>query len=135
MDVTNTKKPIKFGRFTEMKSKYNKKGNENTEKEEDSDINEVEKLKKELNENDLRMIEGELDNQELLLKIFDNNNVNDHVEAFFGRDCVKEDKEGESSNAEVKEIPKAEETLNEFWKKYKNFNDTVRKGNMKNLTR
>ena len=135
MDVTNNKKQIKFGRFTEMKSKYTAKGKENTEKKDDDDINEIEKLKKELNEKDLKIIEGELDNQELLLKIFNNNNVNDHMEEFFGRDRIKEEKEGESSNAEVKEIPpKANETLDEFWKKYKNFNDTVRKGNMKNLT-
>jgi len=133
MDVTNTKKPIKFGRFTEMKSKYNKKGNENTEKEEDSDINEVEKLKKELNENDLRMIEGELDNQELLLKVIDNNNVNAHVEEFFSRENVEE-KEARVEAEKVEEPPKQDETLDEFWKKYKNFNDTVRKGNMKNLT-
>lgn len=138
--VTNmqTKKQFKFAkmRFTEMKTKFStKKNNENTEKQEEKDINEVEKLKKELNENDLKIIESELDNEELLLKVIDNNNVNEHVEDFFSRERLsKEEKEGAENNAQVEEPPKVEETLDEFWKKYKNFNDTVRKGNMKNMT-
>jgi len=139
ISVTNmqTKKQFKFAkmRFTEMKSKYNKKSNEITEKQEDSDINEAEKLKRELNEKDLKIIEGELDNQELLLKVIDNNNVSEHVDDFFSREQrLKEEKENGEIPQQIEEPLRVEETLDEFWKKYKNFNDTVRKGNMKNMT-
>lgn len=140
MDITNsnlqTKGKFKFAkmRFTEMKTKYsNKKSNDVAEKQEEKDLNEVEKLKKELNENDLKIIESELNNEELLLKVIDNNNVNDHIEEFFSAERIKDEKEGENI-AQIDETPKLEETLDEFWKKYRNFNDTVRKGNMKNMT-
>jgi hypothetical protein len=139
MDNTNmqTKKQFKFAkmRFTEMKTKNNKKNNETSEKQEDSDINEAEKIKRELNEKDLKIIEGELDNQELLLKVIDNINVSEHVDEFFSRELrLKEEREGKDNAQQNDEPLKVEETLDEFWKKYKNFNDTVRKGNIKNMT-
>jgi hypothetical protein len=132
------KKQFKFAKMrftTEMTTKYNKKNNESIEKQEESDINEAEKIKKELNEKDLKIIEGELDNQELLLKVIDNINVSEHVDEFFSREQkMREEKERKDNVQQIDEPTKVNETLDEFWKKYKNFNDTVRKGNIKNMT-
>lgn len=141
-----SKKNFKYAkmRFTELKSKIVKKTPNEAEKSEDkTDNKENEKLKKIMKDKEIYQIENELDNKRLLLKVMDSDSVTDHIDDFFSREAnrnTNQDKEG----AKIEEIQvtynedlnkkEGVETLDEFWKKYRNFNDTVRKGNMKIMT-
>ncbi len=140
------KKNFKFAkmRFTELKTKLVTKTPIEAEKSEDkSDSKENEKHKKIIRDKEINQIENELDNKKLLLKIMDSKAVKDHVEETFFSEVQRnnqQDKDGAKTEENYitynEESAKKEtvETLNEFWKKYKNFNETVRKGNIKLMT-
>lgn len=147
LNVNQTgKKNFKYAkmRFTELKSKIIKKPIIEAEKSEDkTDIKENEKLKKIMREKEIYQIENELDNKRLLLKVMDSDSVTDHIEEFFSREAHRNSlQEKEAAKSDENPVTyndesakkEAVETLNEFWKKYRNFNDIVRKGNMKVMT-
>lgn len=136
------KKHFKFAkmRFTDLKNKLVKKSHIDAEKLEDKTDNKVnEKLKKQIREKEIYQIESELDNKKLLLKIFNTEAVVDYLDEYFSKDGDKPDSYRQSEdhglNVNYEESKKNEpETLDEFWKKYKNYNDTIRKGLIKNMT-
>jgi len=147
------KKNFKFAkmRFTDLKNKIVKKTNIDAEKSEEKvDSKEAEKFKKQLQENEMHQIENELDNKKLLLQVMDSESVTEHIDDYFTRDRILRsqqiDKDGVIKteellgqviiNEEIKKEKEAliRETLDEFWKKYRSFNDTNRKGNMKVMT-
>lgn len=141
------KKNFKFAkmRFTELKSKIQKKTTNETDKssEDKTENNENEKLKKIMRDKEIYSIENELDNKRLLLKVMDTDIVTDHIDEFFSREGQRNNQQ-ENEGSKIEENPvtyneepmkkEVVESLDEFWKKYRNFNDTVRKGNMKVMT-
>jgi len=138
------KKNFKFAkmRFTELKNKFVKKTNSEAKESEDkSDPKEVEKLKKQIRDKEIYQIEGELDNKKLLLQVMDSDAVTDFVDEFYSRERMKNNQDKDGSKTDENPVTYIEEakkesieTLDEFWKKYRNYNDTVRKGNMKIMT-
>lgn len=139
------KKQFKFAkmRFTELKNKFDfKKININAEKtDEKTDAKENEKMKKQMKEKEISQIENELDNKKLLLKVLDSETVTDHLDDFFSKDRLKNHPEAHNKHEDnyfgysIDENKKDNyETLDEFWKKYRNFNDITRKGMIKNMT-
>ena len=141
------KKSFKYAkmRFTELKSKITNKTTTEAEKtnEDKTDVKVNEKIKKVLRDKEIYQIDNELDDQRLLLKVMDSDSVTDHIEEFFSRESQgisQQDKDGgkteENPVTYNEELTKKEafETLDEFWKKYRNFNDTVRKGKLKVMT-
>ena len=81
------------------------------------------------------IIDKELNNDNLMIKIIDNNTVYDCLDDFFYKcgdfDLTNDDKEDENYNEIERNI---NETHNGFFTKFKNFKNNTRKGLLKSIT-
>ena len=132
-----TKKKPKFvkNRFTDLKIKINKmKAGASEISEKASNLNN-EKNKKLNLDKAKEMIDKDLDNDNLLIKIIDNHNIYNHLDDFFYKtgdfDLEKDEVIDEFGIENAKNFS---ETSQEFFKKFRKFNDHTRKGLLKQLT-
>ena len=135
-NTTKMKKSNNFAkmRFTDLNNKIEKKTAQDSLKiNEKIDTTENEKSKKLNHEKQIYQIESDLDNKQLLLKVIDTHSVLDHLDDYFTKEGNKTFEDDKIQN-EYNDDPnknKQFENLDEFWKKYRNFNDTIRKGKVK----
>lgn len=137
-NTTSGKKTNNFVkmRFTDLNNKIDKKTTQDSLKINDKiDTTEIEKSKKLNQEKQIYQIESDLDNKQLLLKVIDTHSVLDHLDDYFSKEGNKpfeDDKlQYENMTNDDQNKNKEFENLDEFWKKYRNFNDTIRKGKIK----
>lgn len=130
------KKP-KFvkNRFTDLKIKINKKKENASEMTERSTFINNEKTKKMNLDKAKEMIDKDLDNDKLLIKIIDNHAIYDYLDDLFYKsgdfDLEKDEVVEDYGTENVKNFS---ETSKEFFKKFRKFNDHTRKGLLKQLT-
>lgn len=136
--VSNTaiKKP-KFvkNRFTELKIKINKKKESTSEASAKAANLNDEKTKKLNLDKTKAMIDKDLDNDKLLIKIIDNHTIYNYLDDFFYRSGDFDlEKDEQSDNLGTENAKNFSETSQEFFKKFRKFNDHTRKGLLKQLT-
>jgi len=131
------KKSSRFvkNRFTDLTLKINKKKEGESVLIPKANIIHDEKLKKVNLDKTKALIDKDLDNDKLLIKIIDNHTIYNYLDDFFYRsgefDIEKDEAVEESGTENVKNIS---ETSQEFFKKFRKFNDHTRKGLLKQMT-
>lgn len=131
------RKGFKFAKnkFTELKIKMSKKQTSEAKSPSEIDPLNEENRKKLLLDKTKELVEKEISNDKLLIKIIDNNTIYNHLDDLFYKsgdfDLEKETVEDELHSSNRKGIS---ETSADFFKKFRKFNENTRKGLLKHMT-